>query len=82
MKESKQKKTCLVEDGILKGFIYDIYTAKKENSNKNGADDIKSTANGFRGSYAGTPSVSPSNIIFDFKEQVDISEIENGFFSY
>jgi PmbA protein len=75
----RTEKTCLVKDGILKGFIYDIYTAKKENSNKNTDDDIKSTANGFRGSYAGTPSVSPSNIIFDFKEQVDISEIENGF---
>ncbi|MEA4956235.1 Metalloprotease TldD [bioreactor metagenome] len=72
-------KTCLVEEGVLKSFIYDTYTAKKQNSDEESEDNIKSTSNGFRGSYAGTPSVSPSNIIFDFKEKVDISEIENGF---
>ena len=54
------KRTALVEDGILKAYLYDIYTANK--------DGVKSTSNGFRGSYAGTPSVSGSNIIFDFKE--------------
>ena len=65
------KRTSLVEDGILKAYLYDIYTANK--------DGVKSTSNGFRGSYAGTPSVSGSNIIFDFKERVLESEIKDAF---
>ena len=40
---------------------------------------MKSTSNGFRGSYAGTPSVSGSNIIFDFKEHALESEINDAF---
>lgn len=80
------KKTTLVENGILNGFIYDCYTAKKSNNGNNygGNDDpsdgnVTSTSNGFRGSYIGTPSVSPSNVIFDFAEKIDISEIDTGF---
>ncbi|AMK15881.1 TldD/PmbA family protein [Methanobrevibacter olleyae] len=65
------KRTTLVEDGILKGYLYDIYTANK--------DGVKSTSNGFRASYAGTPSVSGSNIIFDFKNSVLESEIKDAF---
>ena len=65
------RRTVLVEDGILKGYLYDIYTANK--------DGVKSTSNGYRGSYAGTPSVSGSNIIFDFKENVAMDEINDVF---
>ena len=65
------KRTTLVEDGVLKGFLYDIYTANK--------DGVESTSNGFRGSYAGIPSVGSSNVIFDFKNSIDISEIDSGF---
>ena len=65
------RRTVLVEDGILKGYLYDIYTANK--------DGVKSTSNGYRGSYAGTPSVSGSNIIFDFKENVSMDEINDVF---
>jgi len=68
------KKTVLVKDGVLNSFIYDMYTAKKAND-----EDTVSTSNGFRGSYASTPSVSPSNVIFDFNEKISISEIDNGF---
>jgi len=68
------KKTILVKEGVLNSFIYDMYTAKKANE-----DNIATTANGFRGSYAGTPSVSPSNVIFDFNEKINIEEIDNGF---
>ena len=68
---SASKRTALVEDGVLKGFLYDIYTANK--------DGVKSTSNGFRASYAGTPSVSGSNIIFDFKDHMELSDIKNGF---
>ena len=68
------EKTTLVENGVLNNFIYDLYTAKKAND-----ENITTSSNGFRGSYASTPSVSPSNVIFDFSEKVDISEIDNGF---
>ena len=64
------QKTKIVEDGILKGFIYNIYIANKA--------ECKSTSNGFRGSYAGIPGVSTSNVIFDFKDMKDISEIKKG----
>lgn len=83
------KRTELVKNGILKGFIYDMYTSKKANNliNDNNHlnndmennEDIKSTSNGFRGSYSGTPSVAPSNVIVDFNETIDISEINSGF---
>jgi PmbA protein len=65
------RRTSLVEDGVLKGYLYDIYTANK--------DGVKSTSNGFRGSFAGTPSVSGSNIIFDFKSHVMEDEINDAF---
>lgn len=65
------KRTTLVEEGVLKGYLYDIYTANK--------DGVESTSNGFRGSYASVPSVGASNVIFDFKNSVDISEIDSGF---
>ena len=64
------KKTVLVEDGILKSFIYDIY-----NSNK---ADCESTSNGYRESYLTTPDVSPSNLEFRFKTNVGIDEIDSG----
>ena len=65
------RRTPLVEDGLLKAYLYDIYTANK--------DGVKSTSNGFRGSYAGTPSVSGSNIIFDFKDNVFEEEMNDAF---
>ena len=65
------RRTALVEEGVLKGYLYDIYTANK--------DGVKSTSNGFRGSYAGTPSVSGSNILFDFKEHVKMDELDDAF---
>ena len=64
------KCNVLIENGILKSFLYDIYTANKEG--------CESTANGYRGSFSGTPSVSPSNLIFDFKDSVEISDMADG----
>ncbi|MBR5503384.1 MAG: TldD/PmbA family protein [Methanobrevibacter sp.] len=64
-------KTCLVEDGVLKGFLYDIYTANK--------DGVKSTSNGFRASYLGTPSVGASNLRFDFKNHRDLNDVDDAF---
>lgn len=81
------KRTNLVKNGVLKGFIYDIYTSKKANNivdgngnnNIENMEDIESTSNSFRGFYSETPSIAPSNVIIDFNEKIDISEIENGF---
>ena len=64
------KKTVLVEDGILKSFLYDIYNANKAGE--------KSTSNGFRGSYLTTPDVSPSNLEFNFKTNIGLDEIDSG----
>lgn len=66
---TSSQKTELVKDGVLNSFIYDIYTANKENT--------KSTSNGYR-NYLTTPSISPSNLCLEFKEMKDISEIDEG----
>ena len=67
---SVSQKTDLIKDGILNSFIYDIYTANKEN--------VETTSNGFRGSFLTTPAISPSNLEFKFSEMRDLSEIDNG----
>ena len=38
------QRTTLIENGILKNFLYDIYTSRK--------GGVESTGNGMRGSYA------------------------------
>jgi PmbA protein len=64
------QKTVLIEDGVLKNFVYDLYTARKS--------EVQSTGNGMRSSFADTPSVGFSNFIMDFNQQKEVSEIENG----
>ena len=64
------QKTSLVENGVLKSFLYDIYTG-----NKSGAG---STSNGYRPSYLSTPMVSSSNLIFDFENYVELEDIKKG----
>ena len=48
-----QQKTPLIEKGILKGFLYDNYAAKKEN--------LESTGNASRAGYLSTPSIDATN---------------------
>ena len=67
---SVSQKTDLIKEGVLNSFIYDIYTANKEN--------VETTSNGFRGSYFSTPMISPSNLEFKFSEMKDLSEIDKG----
>ncbi|MBI5374291.1 MAG: TldD/PmbA family protein [Candidatus Schekmanbacteria bacterium] len=52
----------LISGGLLQGFLYDTYTACK--------DGVKSTGNGFRGSYKSTPSVG-TGILYVRSEKVD-----------
>lgn len=51
-----QQKTLLIDRGVLRGFIYDNYAAKKEGK--------ESTGNGSRGGYLSTPSVDATNFHF------------------
>jgi PmbA protein len=64
------QKTSLIEKGLLKNFIYDIYTAKK--------GGVESTGNGMRSSYGDVPAVGLSNFILEFEDLKDISEIDDG----
>ena len=50
----RSQKTDLVTDGVLKGFLYDTYTASR--------DKILSTGNASR-SFNSTPSIAPTNFI-------------------
>lgn len=50
-----RRRTTLVEDGALRTFLYDTYTARRE-----GADTTGSAA---RGGYRSQPSVGPSNLV-------------------
>ena len=51
-----QQKTLLIEKGVLRGFIYDNYAARKEGR--------ESTGNGARAGYLSTPSVDATNLHF------------------
>jgi PmbA protein len=48
-----QQKTAVIEKGILRNFIYDNYTAKKEGK--------ESTGNATRAGYLSTPSIEATN---------------------
>ncbi|MBS7607589.1 MAG: TldD/PmbA family protein [Candidatus Bathyarchaeia archaeon] len=51
-----QQKTTIIERGILQGYIYDNYTAKKEGK--------ESTGNAFRAGYLSTPRIEATNFHF------------------
>lgn len=51
------QRTPLIEDGVLCGFLYDSYTARKAGG--------ASTGNGLRGSYQGLPGVRPTNLLVE-----------------
>ena len=63
------QRTCLVDNGTINSFIYDLYTASK--------DGGVSTGNAGR-SYSSTPSISTSNIIIDFNEYTNLEDVKNG----
>ncbi|ABO49584.1 peptidase U62, modulator of DNA gyrase [Desulforamulus reducens MI-1] len=67
--------TVLIEQGQLKGFLHNTYTAAKEG--------IRSTGNGVRGSFKSTPEVGTTNF-FIRPGQVSadqiIQEVKNGLY--
>ncbi|KYH42046.1 MAG: putative TldD/pmbA family protein [Candidatus Bathyarchaeota archaeon B63] len=67
------QRTKLIDGGVLKGFLYDSYTANKAK--------VESTGNAFRGGYSGLPSISISNLLVEpgTKSLDDlVSEVEKG----
>ncbi|GAB6182094.1 TldD/PmbA family protein [Desulfotomaculum defluvii] len=67
--------TILIEQGKLKGFLHNTYTAAKEG--------ISSTGNGVRGTFKGTPEVGTTNFFIQpgkvSAEQI-IKEVNNGLY--
>jgi len=51
------QRNVLIEKGILKNFMYDVYTANKENK--------ESTGNAVRNGFRSLPSISSRNLVFD-----------------
>lgn len=64
--------TTVVDDGILKTFLYDTYTAGKEGR--------ESTGNAVRGSYTTSPKVGPRNIRFEYPRSDVIRETDLGIY--
>src|SRR5439155_1317572 len=58
-----QQRTVLIEDGTLRGFLFDAYTGRR--------GDHRSTGNGTRGSYRAPPSVGTTNLVVDPGEATD-----------
>jgi PmbA protein len=52
-----QQRTPLIEDGMLRQFLFDTYTGRRGKH--------PSTGNGVRGSYRTPPSVGPTNLVVE-----------------
>ena len=66
------QKTAVIDNGVLKSYLYDSYTA--------GKDGVKSTGNGYRYSYSSAPSVDLSNFIIQFPQSDIIAETKKGIY--
>ncbi|MBI4652475.1 TldD/PmbA family protein [Candidatus Desantisbacteria bacterium] len=69
------QRNILIQNGILKKYLYNTYTANKEG--------ISSTGNGFRSSYKSTPAIIPSNFYLEqgnIKEHEMIKKIDKGIY--
>jgi PmbA protein len=69
------RRTLLVDEGILQGFLYDTYTGRKEGK--------ASTGNGVRGSYRSQPHVGATNLRLTggtLSLQEMISSVDLGFY--
>ena len=58
------QRTVLIDEGILKGYLYDSYTAGKEG--------LASTGNAVRSGYTGLPGVGIRNLIVSSREPQDL----------
>ncbi|MCS4541766.1 MAG: TldD/PmbA family protein [Euryarchaeota archaeon] len=66
------KRTLIIENGILRSYLYDSYTA--------GKDGVESTGNAIRSSYATIPKIGPTNFIIQPKVSYEklVSEVRDG----
>jgi PmbA protein len=72
-----QQKTPLIEKGVLRGFLYDNYAAKKEG--------LESTGNASRAGYLSTPTIEATNFhITPGNKTADelIREVDDGLLIY
>ncbi|MHC1584963.1 MAG: TldD/PmbA family protein [Candidatus Syntropharchaeia archaeon] len=63
-------RNVVIERGVLKSFLHNVYTASKEG--------VSSTGNGVRSSYSSLPRVDIRNLIFDYPPSEVISETKEG----
>jgi PmbA protein len=71
------QKTALIEKGVLRGFLYDNYTAKKEG--------LESTGNATRAGYLSTPSIGTTNFHITPRNKTPdqlMSEVDDGLIIY
>jgi PmbA protein len=71
---TQTRKNVIIENGILKMYVYDLYSAKKGKA--------QPTGNASRESYRDTPHLEPRNLYMvkgDKTPQELISEVKNGF---
>jgi PmbA protein len=72
-----QQKTLIIDKGLLRNFIYDDYTAKKERK--------ESTGNATRAGYLSTPNVEATNFCFmpgNKSPEELISQVDDGLLVY
>ncbi|MEW6675945.1 MAG: TldD/PmbA family protein [Nitrospirota bacterium] len=67
---SSRAKT-LIREGVLQGYLYNTYTAKK--------DGVSSTGNAVRGGFSGLPSVGVSNLYIEAVSKSDVMELNELF---
>ncbi|HHT71150.1 MAG TPA: TldD/PmbA family protein [Firmicutes bacterium] len=71
------ERTILVENGVLRTFLHNSYTAGKE--------ETVSTGNGVRGSFKTTPEVGPTNMFFrpgTASEEELIQSVDQGLYVF
>jgi PmbA protein len=71
------QKTVLIEKGVLSGFLYDNYTAKKESA--------ESTGNASRAGYLSTPNIEATNFHITSGNKTAnqlLSEVDDGLIIY
>jgi PmbA protein len=67
------QRTVLIENGVLRSFLFDSYAANKEG--------IMSTGNASRGDYRQPPSISPTNLIIGQGGEADlIKDVRRGIY--
>jgi PmbA protein len=72
-----QQKTAIIKKGVLRGFLYDYYSAKK--------DGVESTGNAARAGYLSTPSIGATNFhIMPGNKTADeiMNEVDDGLIVY